>query len=124
MKKLLFLLPFFAAVTLLAADPVDVGVTMAAKLIQEKRVTVIDVRTPEEFKEGHISGAKNINVASDDFEARLSSLEKNQPVLVHCKAGGRSSKSLATFKKLGFTNIYHLSGGILDWEDAGQPLEK
>ncbi len=125
MKKLLTLASSLVlATSLFAAEPVDVGVTMAAKMVQEKKVVVIDVRTPEEFSAGHIEGAQNISVAADDFEAKLAAIDKNQPILVHCQAGGRSKRSLETFKRLGFSNIYHLKDGFSGWEDAGQPVKK
>jgi phage shock protein E len=125
MKYLLALTAIlFTTSSLFAAEPVDLGVTMAAKMVQEKKVTVIDVRTPDEFKDGHIEGAQNISVTAEDFESKLAALDKSQPVLVHCQSGGRSKRSLETFKKLGFSNIYHLKEGFSAWEDAGQPVKK
>lgn len=90
----------------------------ALKLVTEKKVAVIDVRTPEEFGLAHIDGAKNINFKGADFEQELAKLDKKQPVLVHCAAGGRSTKSLATFKKLGFEQVIHLDGGFTAYEEA------
>lgn len=125
MKKILTLATsLLLSTTLLASEPVDVGVTMAAKMVQEKKVTVVDVRTPEEYGAGHIEGAQNISISAEDFEAKLAALDKSQPVLVHCQAGGRSKRSLETFKKLGFSNIYHLKDGFSGWEEAGQPVKK
>ena len=97
----------------------------AAKLVQEKKVDVIDVRTADEFSEGHIAGAKNIDIMKgDEFEANLKKLDKSKPYLVHCQAGGRSSRSLKVFKKLGFEKIYHLDGGMGGWQAAGKPVTK
>lgn len=96
----------------------------AAKIIAEGKTVVVDVRTADEFKGGHIKGAKNIDILSDDFEAQLSKLDKTKPTLVHCQSGGRSTRSLSTFEKLGFTNVIHLDGGFGDWEAAGKPVEK
>lgn len=90
----------------------------AVKLVAEKKVAVVDVRTPEEFSLAHIEGAKNINFNGADFEQELARLDKKQPVLVHCAAGGRSTKSLATFKKLGFEQVIHLDGGFTAYEEA------
>ena len=91
----------------------------AVKLVSEKKVTIIDVRTPEEYGLAHIDGAKNINIGSSDFESKLKALDKEQPVLVHCASGGRSTKSLETFKKLGFANVIHLDGGFAAYQEAG-----
>ncbi|MEI6713974.1 MAG: rhodanese-like domain-containing protein [Verrucomicrobiota bacterium] len=96
----------------------------AAALIAEKKITVIDVRSPEEFADGHIQGAKNIDILDDKFESGLSALDKTQPFLVHCASGGRSTRSLEVFKKLGFSHIYHLDGGVNAWKAAAQPLVK
>lgn len=104
---------------------IHVQAEAAAKLVQEKKVEIIDVRTADEFAEGHIAGAKNIDMMKgDEFEAKLKELDKSKPYLVHCQAGGRSSRSLKVFKKLGFEKIYHLDGGMGDWTSAGKPVVK
>jgi len=90
----------------------------AVKLVAQKKVAVVDVRTSEEYSLAHIEGAKNINFKGAGFEQELAKLDKKQPVLVHCAAGGRSTKSLATFKKLGFEQVIHLDGGFTAYEEA------
>lgn len=106
------------------SQPLNVDPAAAEKLIREGKVTVIDVRTKDEFDEGHIAGAKNIDVRSADFEKQLSTLDKSKSYLVHCQAGGRSKASMKIFEKLGFHSIYHLNDGIMGWEEAGKPLQK
>jgi rhodanese-related sulfurtransferase len=96
----------------------------AEKLVKEGKVTVVDVRTVNEYKQGHIAGAKNIDVTENDFEDKVSKLDKSKPYLVHCASGHRSTNSLETFKKLGFQSIYHLDGGMKAWEAAGKSVEK
>lgn len=96
----------------------------AARLVDENKVTVLDIRTPGEYQGGHIKGAVNIDFNAAEFEAKLRELDRAKPYLVHCQGGGRSSRSLKTFAKLGFEKIYHLDGGVSAWEDAGKPLEK
>ena len=124
MKNLLIALTLLASATC-AAEPVKhVQSAEAAPIIAEGKTVIVDVRTAEEFKDGHIKGAKNIDVMSDDFEAQLAKLDKSQPTLVHCQAGGRSSRALKTFEKLGFTQIIHLDDGFGGWEAAGKPVEK
>lgn len=122
---------FFTALLLLlttlafAADKVQhVDAAGAAKLIAEGKVVIVDVRTAEEFKDGHLHGAKNIDFMSDDFAAKLAKLDKTKPTLVHCQGGGRSTRALPAFAKLGFTEVIHLDGGFAGWEKAGQPVEK
>ena len=117
----------------LAADasqkPAETSIThvdpkQAHQLVADKKMTVIDLRTPAEFKSERIAGATNIDFMAADFESRIKSLDKSKPYLVHCAVGGRSSHSLATFKRLQFQSIYHLDGGIKAWEKAGLPLQK
>jgi rhodanese-related sulfurtransferase len=127
----LFLAAGFAAAEEKEAkkDPVThLDAEKAGKLLAEddeaRKPVILDVRTPDEFAEGHLEGAKNIDFNAKDFAERLGKLDKEKPYLVHCRSGGRSGRSLATFEKLGFKKLYHLDGGILAWEDAGLPVVK
>lgn len=118
------LLLIFSAMSF-AADPVKhVKADEAAKILSAEKVVIVDVRTPDEFKEGHIKGAKNIDIMSPDFESQLGKLDKTQPTLVHCQAGGRSTRALPVLEKLGFTHVIHLDEGFGGWVTAGKPVEK
>lgn len=101
-----------------------VNAEQASTLVEQGKVTVLDVRTEDEFKEGHIKGAKNADILSKDFTAQLNKLDKSKPVLVHCQAGGRSTRSLPILEKQGFNEVYHLDGGMNDWQKAGKPVVK
>lgn len=108
-----------------AADPVDVPVDKAAELLaSEEKVTVLDIRTPEEFGDGHLKDAVNLDFNGGDFEAQLAKLDPAKPYLVHCAAGGRSGRSMELFKKLKFSKVYHLKEGYNGWVDAGKPVVK
>src|SRR3954453_4694764 len=85
-----------------------VNAKQAQKLVEDKKVVVLDVRTPEEFKKGHIPGATNIDIATPDFEKSIGKLDKSKTYLVHCASGGRSRKSLPILKKQDLKSIYHL----------------
>lgn len=85
---------------------------------------VIDVRTPEEFKEGHLPNARNIDWLSDDFEASVKQLEKSTTLLVYCKSGGRSAAAAVKLRGLGYNPVYELEGGIEDWKIAKLPVVK
>jgi thioredoxin len=63
------------------------------KITDAKTAQLIDVRTPEEFEEGHLKGAINFNINSSNFENQLSNLDKKQPIFVYCLSGGRSSSA-------------------------------
>lgn len=84
---------------------------------KEKSVdqTIIDVRTPEEFKEGYLEGAKNIDFNDESFSDQISKLDKNKPVFIYCRSGERSSLASKEMIKLGFQEVYDLEGGIVDW---------
>jgi rhodanese-related sulfurtransferase len=97
---------------------------LAQQLIVDKKVIVLDLRTPTEFKAARIKGAANIDCLAPDFEERIKGLDKSKSYLVHCASGGRSTRSLSTFQRQQFQSIYHLDGGIKAWEKDGLPLEK
>lgn len=127
MNRLAFVLSLLAVLTFpaMAEDKVKhVDSEAATKLIQAGKITILDVRTPDEFSEGHLKDAKNADILSKDFAAKLGELDKTKPLLVHCQAGGRSTRALPALEKLGFTTIYHLDGGMNDWLKAGKPVVK
>lgn len=96
----------------------------AALLGEPGKVVVLDVRTPAEFQAGHIAGATNVDFRASSFAENLRGLDKNKPYLMHCQAGGRSTRALETMRELGFTQVYHLDGGVQAWKEEGKPLVK
>ena len=83
--------------------------------ISKKKVQLIDVRTPREFKIGHIKGSKNIDFYSGQFAQEFNKLKKDKPVYVYCRSGSRSRHASNKLVKMGFTEIYDLKGGIVRW---------
>jgi phage shock protein E len=107
------------------SGPIHLDAPKAAEILAtDPEITVIDIRTPEEFAEGHIEGALNIDFTGDDFEAELAKLDEEKPYLMHCASGNRSGQALPTFEKLHFHRLYHLSTGFRGWVADGQPVEK
>ncbi|MEI7664047.1 MAG: rhodanese-like domain-containing protein [Bacteroidota bacterium] len=104
----------------------DVSPAEAFKMTGEKTsnpaITIIDVRTAEEFSSGHIAGAINIDFQSDEFEANIGKLDKNRSYLVYCHSGHRSSGAASMMKKMGFKSIKNLGGGIARWTDENLPV--
>ena len=86
-----------------------------AAVIAEEDVQLIDTRTPEEFAEGHIPGAINIDINSPDFDERISSLDKSRRVAVYCR-GGRRSKEAAERIIVDGYEVVELNEGFLSWE--------
>lgn len=127
MKNLIFLLTVtFALVSCYAQEKkVELVAPSAfAQKMEEDKGQVIDVRTPKEYKAGHIEGAVNMHVYDKDFTTRLDSLDKNTTVYVYCKAGGRSAEAMQTMKEKGFIHIVELDGGTDAWTEAGKPLKQ
>lgn len=92
--------------------------------LKTKPGQLIDVRSSEEYAEGHLRGAINIDVQEPDFQAEASSqLEKDKPVYVYCRSGRRSLLAGEMLAKDGYT-VVDLDGGILGWEKAGLPIVK
>ena len=81
-------------------------------------VVVLDVRTAQEHRQSRIADGINIDYYASNFAQQLTTLDKNQIYLVHCRSGVRSGKSLTILKQLGFKNIIHLDGGMLAWSKA------
>ena len=103
----------------------NLKVDEAAKLLAEKKeIVILDVRAPEEFKEGHLKGAVNLNIQSKTFKEDLAKLDKSKTYLVNCAAGGRSTRACTAMDGLGFTNAFNLQGGFNAWSAAGQPVVK
>jgi len=113
-----------------AAAPVQpmgfrrVGVEEFDKLWQSKQFTVLDVRTADEFKGGHIPGAVNLDVLDDGFDKQVAKLDKGATYLVHCAAGRRSASAAEQMKALGFKSVIDLTPGFTGWKAAGKPVEK
>ncbi|MEN3325171.1 rhodanese-like domain-containing protein [Mariniflexile soesokkakense] len=87
------------------------------KQITGNSVQLIDVRTAIEFKSGHIKTAKNIDFFSSKFNSQLEKLNKEKPIYVYCRSGNRSNKAANQLAKMGFTEIYDLKGGFLNWKE-------
>jgi rhodanese-related sulfurtransferase len=85
------------------------------ELMKNKDVQIIDVRTKQEYSEGNISGAKNIDFFDANFEKNINQLDKNKKTLIYCKSGGRSAKAAAILKSNGFKTVYDLDGGYSSW---------
>ena len=83
---------------------------------------IIDVRTPEEFADGHLEGAQMIDFYEGDFAARISELDRSQPYLVYCRSGNRSGQTRELMEDLGFTDVRDLDGGAVAWAAAGHDL--
>ncbi len=85
-------------------------------------LVVLDVRTPEEFAEGHLDGAVLVDFYDADFADQLAGLDPDVPYLVYCRSGNRSGQTLAIMDELGFSSVVDIDGGVVAWAGAGLPL--
>jgi rhodanese-related sulfurtransferase len=83
--------------------------------ISGNTVQLIDVRTPEEYIDGHIEGALNINVQDQKFAEQISKLDKTKTVYIYCRSGSRSQMAASQMKTLGFKSIIDLKGGYMNY---------
>ena len=98
--------------TLISADSLKV-------MLNNEHGILLDVRTPEEFAEGHLPGAINIDFKNKGFSAALDTLDKTKQYEVYCRSGHRSGESTEMMSKKGFKKVYDLEGGILKWQEKG-----
>lgn len=101
-----------------------VDVTEFARLLSQKEVVILDVRTPEEFKAGHIKGAQNIDFLGMNFAEAVGKLDKKKTILVYCAGGGRSAQACKKMSALEFNSLVDLAPGFAGWKRANQPVEK
>lgn len=95
-----------------------------AKMDELNDYQLVDVRTIEELQEtGTIANAQHIDYHSDNFAALMEALDKDKPVMVYCKSGGRSGNACEVLKKLNFKEVYDLDGGITAWQSENRPTE-
>lgn len=124
MKKILALL----AVALLLAGcstssgASDLSVSEFASKSTEQGVVTLDVRTPGEFAQGYIEGARLIDFQSGNFQNEIEALDKNATYAVYCRSGNRSGQAVKIMRDAGFTNVFNLDGGVIDWANAGKTL--
>lgn len=120
--SLLFVLIGFASCQSQSKSPELVSPEVFAKKTESATAQLVDVRTPKEYKQGHLKGAKNIHLYDQDFLEQIKKLDKTKPVYVYCKAGGRSAEAVEIMQAQGFQNIVELKGGTDSWTENGKPL--
>ena len=130
--KFLVMLMFVASISLggcfgsaEADNPKHVNVMEFQKLINEvPGAVIVDVRTPQEFGAGHLQGAILLPVQVLDTKATQVLQDKNAPYFVYCRSGNRSEVAVNMLKKMGYTNVTNMLGGIIDWSNKGLPLTR
>lgn len=100
----------------------------AVELIKENKskdnFQIIDLRTEEEFKSGHLENSIMIDFYNPNFIQKVQKLDKNKTYLVYCRSGNRSASASQLLEQLGYNNIYDLAGGITSWQENKLPIVK
>lgn len=105
-----------------SSDSTNLGAQEFQAKASEPGVVVLDVRTGGEYAAGHIANAINIDVEGMTFDGDIKRLDKDAKYAVYCQSGRRSVNAIKKLQDAGFTNLFNLKNGILDWQGAGLPV--
>ena len=99
-----------------------VSVAEFSEFIKAEECLLIDVRSAEEYVQGHIVGSATIDFYSPEFESKFMFIKPNQKMALYCNTGNRSGQAIYLLKDLGYTDIVQLNGGLNAWEDEGYEI--
>ncbi|WP_394689882.1 rhodanese-like domain-containing protein [Hoeflea sp.] len=85
-------------------------------------IVVLDIRTPFEFKRGHVEGAVNIDFYAKDFADRIMALDPARSYVMYCHAGGRSHALMRAFSQTEFKDVMHIPAGFSGWRRERLPF--
>ena len=100
------------------------SVHTAVQWVNQRNAQVVDIRTADEYKTGHIAQSKHLPLADLDNGIKQLKLDSNKPVILVCLSGSRANTASGKFKKAGFAEVACMDGGISAWNQAGLPLVK
>lgn len=95
-----------------------------ARAMSREDTVLVDVRTPVEFRHGHVEGARNLNIHADDFERRIEQLDPGTVYAVYCRDGQRSTRAARIMAEHGVTRVFQLEGGLEAWMAYGGGLAR
>lgn len=103
------------------AAPTDLTVDQFKAELVKGEAVFVDVRTPQEYADGHIAGSQNIDWMAANHEKMLLTLDPKKPMLLYCQAGGRSGSAKEFLESKGY-HVKHLASGFSGWEKAGEEV--
>lgn len=92
------------------------------RVVDDEKVTVVDVREGDEWRRGHVPNAVHVPRGYLEMQAESKVPDKDAPIIVYCAGGNRSAFATETLKQMGYTDVRHMSGGFTAWRDAGLPV--
>jgi len=99
-----------------------VAVAEAVQMVNQKNALFIDIRSDDLYKAGHIAQSRHLPMA--DFHGKRAALPKDKPLIVVCERGRTSLPAARALRKLGFSEVYSLEGGLQGWDKAGMPIRR
>ncbi len=129
MKRILALCLLMVCILMphaILAKNVHMKSTEVAQVLKNppENLIILDIRTPKEYAAGHLKDAVLVDFIAPDFEQKLAKFDKDAPYIMHCRTGARSSRAMVVMEDMGFTNVIHMSDGIVGWQGNGLPVEK
>jgi len=122
-KSLLLVLFLLPAGSCWAAQVTTVNADQARKMVAETTdLYLLDVRTSQEYAEVRMADAQLIPI--NELVARIDEIPRNRPILVYCAVGSRSSQVANYLVRVGYADVFNLSGGIWGWQLRGYPVLK
>lgn len=88
----------------------------------ERAPQIVDVREPDEWRDGHVPGA--VLIPLGELGNRLAELDQTRPIALICRSGNRSGSATAALLQAGYTNVVNVQGGMIAWAQAGLPIER
>lgn len=98
------------------------AVLLINKNAKNEDFVILDVRTLEEHFSEKLKNSQNIDFYSRSFQEEINELDKNKTYLIYCRSGNRSGQAFRIMQEFGFTKVYDLNGGLIEWKNTGIAL--
>lgn len=122
-KMVLLLVMFLIMVTQVWGAEKNITARDAKALLDgNKKVYLLDVRTPQEYSQGKLAGSVLIPIG--EFQRRIGEVPKNRPIVVYCAVGSRSKSVAGFLSQQGYRDVYNMTDGIVGWYRNGFPIQK
>lgn len=113
-----------AKLTAARSQITEISLADAKGLFDKGSYVWVDVRSEDEWKAGHVPGAKHLDRGTLEFNVERAVPDKATAIVVYCKSGDRGAFAARTLAEMGYTNVRNVAGGMVAWEKAAYPVEK